>query len=128
VRIPRRKATRIALGTAATVVAVLGLAQLLLPGIAAQRVRDQLGHYGVVKSATVTALPAIELLWGRAQSATVSAENLDMSFSQAAELLWKARGVQRIDMTAESMRLGEAALRATGTDGETKARLSPRAG
>jgi len=71
VRIPRRRATRIALGTAATVVAVLGLTQLLLPGIVAQRMRDELGRYGVVKSATVSALPAIELLWGHAQSASV---------------------------------------------------------
>lgn len=114
--IPRRTATRIALGTAATVVAVLGLAQLLLPGIAAQRVRDELGRYGVVKSATVTALPAIELLLGRAQSATVSAENLDMSFSQAAGLLWKARGVQRIDMIAESMRLGSITMHGVRTE------------
>lgn len=90
-RIPRRRATRIALSIAIVVVAVLGLAQLLLPEIVAQRVRDELGRYGVVKSATVSALPAIKLLWGRAQSTTVIAEGLDMEFSQAGEFLWKAR-------------------------------------
>jgi hypothetical protein len=98
------------------VVAVLGLAQLLLPGIAAQRVRDELSRYGVVKSATVSAFPAIELLWGGAQSASVSAGKLNMGFSQAAELLWKARGVQRIDMTAQSMRLGSITMHGVRTE------------
>jgi hypothetical protein len=111
VRRPRRRATRIALGTVAAAAAVLGLAQLLLPGIAAQRVRDELGRYGVVKSATVSAFPAIELLWGGAQSASVNAGNLNMGSSQAAELVWKARGVQRIDMIAESIQLGSIRMR-----------------
>jgi LmeA-like phospholipid-binding len=99
------------LGIAAGAVAVLGLAQLLLPGLAAQRVRDQLGRYGTVRSVSVSAFPAIELLWGNAQSATVSAGNLDMSPAQASELLWKARGVQRVDMRAASMRVGTLTLR-----------------
>jgi hypothetical protein len=116
VRIPRRRATRIALGTAATVVAVLGLTQLLLPGLIAQRMRDELGRYGVVKSATVSAFPAIELLWGHAQSASVSAGNLDMGFSQAGELLWKARQIKRIDMIAESMRLGSITMHGVRTE------------
>jgi hypothetical protein len=88
------------------VVVVLGLAQLLLPGLAAQRVRDELSRYGTVRSATINAFPAVELLWGHAQSATVTVGQLDMGLSQASELLSKATGVGRIDMTAESMRLG----------------------
>ncbi len=51
---PRRTTTRIALGAAVAIMAVLGLAQLLLPELAAQRARDELGRYGVVKSATVS--------------------------------------------------------------------------
>jgi hypothetical protein len=106
----RRRAARIALGAVGGIVAVLGLAQLLLPGLAAQRVRSQLGRYGTVRSASVSAFPAIELLWGSAQSATVSAGELSMDPAQASELLWKARGVQRIDMRAASMRVGSLAL------------------
>ena len=86
--------------------AVLGLAQLLLPGLAAHRVRSQIGRYGVVRSVSVSAFPAIELLWGDAQSATVSAANIDMTTAAANELLSRSRGVQRIDMHAESMRIG----------------------
>lgn len=89
---------------------VLGLAQLLLPRLAAQRVRSQIARYGVVRSASVSAFPAIELLWGDAQSATVSAADLDMTQTAANKLLWESRGVGRIDIHAESMRIGSLML------------------
>lgn len=105
-RTSRRRAVRIALGTAGGIVAALGLAQLLLPGLAAQRVRSQVGRYGTVKSVSVSAFPAIELLWGRAHSVAVSAGALSLKISQLGELLWQARGVQRMDLHAESIRVG----------------------
>ena len=92
------------------VVAVLGLAQLLLPVLAAQRVRDELGRYGDVKSAAVSAFPAVELLWGSAQSVTARAGSLTMSLAQAGALLWKAQGIDRLDVSAQSMRLESFAL------------------
>jgi hypothetical protein len=110
-RTGRRKAAWIALGVAGGAVVVLGLAQLLLPRLAAQRVRSQIGRYGVVHSASVSAFPAIELLWGDAQSVTVGVAHLDMTPAQANELLWKSRGVQRVDVQAESMRVGSFTLR-----------------
>ncbi len=103
---PRSRAARIALCAAGGIVVVLGLAQLLLPGLAAQRVRSQLERYGTVRSATVSAFPAIELLWGSAESATVSAANLNVNPSQLGELLWQGRGVQRATMHAESLSVG----------------------
>ena len=106
-----RRAARIALGIVGGVVVVLGLAQLLLPRLAAQRVRSQIARYGVVRSASVSAFPAIELLWGEAQSATVNAAHLDITETAANELLWESRGVERIDMHAESMHVGSLTLR-----------------
>src|ERR1700727_2448384 len=90
----RRRSGRIALGAVGGVVVALGLAQLLLPKLAAQRVRSELAHYGVVRSISVSAFPAIELLWGHAQSATVSAGALDMSPAEANRLMGRARSVQ----------------------------------
>lgn len=110
-RTSSRRAARIALGTAGGIVALLGLAQLLLPGIAAQRVRSQLGRYGTVRSASVSAFPAIELLWGHAQSATVRAGALSIGVSQASQLLWQGRGVERFDLRATSMALGPLTMR-----------------
>lgn len=89
---------------------LLGLAQLLLPKLAAQRVRSELAHYGVVRSVSVSAFPAVELLWGHAQSANVSAGNIDMSPAEANRLMGRARGVQRMDIHATSMHLGSLEL------------------
>jgi DUF2993 family protein len=106
----RRRSIRIALGLAGGVVVVLGLAQLLLPKLAAQRVRSELARYGVVRSVAVSAFPAVELLWGHAQSANVSAGNIDMSPAEANQLMGRARGVQRMDIHATSMHLGSLGL------------------
>lgn len=59
------------LGAAALVVAVLVIAQLVLPGIAAQRLRDRLSRSGRVLEVQVHAFPAIELLWHRADTVVV---------------------------------------------------------
>ena len=58
------KAGRIAAGLAGAIALVLVLAQLLLPGIAASRISSRVGKYGTVESVSVSAWPAIELLWG----------------------------------------------------------------
>jgi hypothetical protein len=53
------------------VVVLLVVAQLVLPGIAAQRLRDHLSHSGRVLSVDVSAFPAIQLLWHHADTVTV---------------------------------------------------------
>jgi len=50
----------------AFVVLLLVVAQLVLPGIAAQRLRDRLARSGRVISVSVSAFPAIELIWHQA--------------------------------------------------------------
>jgi hypothetical protein len=106
-----RWGARAGLGIAAALVVLFLLAQLLLPGIAAQRVRSELARYGEVRSVAISAFPAIELLWGDAQSATMSAASLSMTPTQANELLARSRGVRRIDMRAASVRIGSFKLR-----------------
>lgn len=53
------------------IVVVLGIAQLVLPGIAAQRLRDRLARSGTVEKVEVDAFPAIELLWHRADRVVI---------------------------------------------------------
>jgi len=60
-----------ALGVAALIIVLLVVAQLVLPGIAAQRLRDQLARSGQVLSVQVQAFPAIELLWHHADKVVV---------------------------------------------------------
>jgi hypothetical protein len=111
-RASTRTARRAVFGVVAVPVALLVLAQLLLPGFAAQQMRDELGRYGKVRSASISAFPAIELLWGHAESAAARAGTLTMSTTQAGALLWKARNVQRIDLSADVLHLGPFAMHA----------------
>lgn len=52
--------------------ALLAACQLVLPGIAAGRLRAMLARSGPVRSVSVSAWPAVELLWHHADSVTVS--------------------------------------------------------
>lgn len=112
------KAGQIAAGLAAAVVLALALAQLFLPRIAAGRISSRVGRYGHVRSVSVSAWPAVELLWGRADSVTVHAGSLALSPAQTSALLWEARGASRLTVTASSVREGPLSL--------TDARLGKR--
>ena len=87
-------------------VLALVLAQLFLPKIAASRIASHLRKYGTVHSVSVSAWPALELLWRHADSVTVRAGGLRLSPNQTGKLLGEARGAGRIDMTADSVRVG----------------------
>lgn len=61
----------IALGVVVLVVVVFGVGQLVLPGIAASRLRSRLAQSGQVLSVQVSAFPAIKLLWHHADSVVI---------------------------------------------------------
>ena len=114
------RAGRIAAGLAGAIALLLALAQLLLPGIAASRISSRVGKYGNVERVSVSAWPAIKLLWGRADSVTVRAGRLTISPEQTAKLLWEARGVATMRVTAPTvqegrLRLRDVSLRKRGT-------------
>jgi hypothetical protein len=90
---------------------VLVLAQLFLPGIAASRISSRVGKYGTVESVSVSAWPAIKLLWGHADSVTVRAGRLTISPKQTAKLLWDARGAAVLRATAPVVQEGRLRLR-----------------
>jgi hypothetical protein len=91
---------------AGAIVLMLVLAQLFLPAIAANRVRSRVQRYGTVKSVTVQAWPAVELLWGKAESVNVKAGSLSLSKAQTAKLLGEAHGVTSISASVESVKEG----------------------
>jgi hypothetical protein len=123
------KATRIAVGSAGAAVLVLALAQLILPRLAANRISSRVGRYGKVLSVSVSAWPAIELLWGHAGSVRVTAKHVALDPAQAASLLWEARGVASMDVSAESaqvegLQVSDAILRKRGSALSAKASVS----
>lgn len=105
-----RRRPRVVLGVLGVPLVVLVLAQAFLPGLAADRVRSLVARYGHVESASVRAWPAVELLWGKAGSATVRASGLTLTPAQAASLLWEARGVHSVTVHARRATLQVAGL------------------
>jgi hypothetical protein len=101
-----RKSARIAAVLAGGIVLLLVLAQFVLPGIAADRISTRLSRYGKVESVDVKAFPALKLLWHKADSVTVRAASLRLTPAQTASLLWEARGLNHVDLTASSMTEG----------------------
>ena len=62
------------------------LAQAILPTLAAHRLRGRVARYGTVYSVSVKAFPAIELLWGKADSVEVRAGALSVPSKEIAKL------------------------------------------
>jgi hypothetical protein len=91
---------------AAAVLLVLVAAQLILPRIAASVVSSRVGRYGKVESVSVSAWPAVKLLWGSVDSVHVRAKSLALDPQQAAKLLWEGRDTARMEMSAERMQVG----------------------
>lgn len=103
-------AKRLLLSLAGVVLAVLVLAQLLLPKIAASEISSRVARYGSVESVKVSAWPAVKLLWGQADSVRVKARSLALEPAQAAKLLWESRDVASEDLSAETVRVGSLPL------------------
>jgi hypothetical protein len=88
----------------------VGLTQVFLPRIAANRISSRLARYGAVRSVSVEAWPAVELLWGRADSVQASMTSLTVSPTQTASLLREGRGANELEVTASTAREGSLRL------------------
>jgi len=105
IRVRPHRVSRITLGVGASLALAVVLTQVFLPSLAARRVRDRVARYGTVKSVSVSAFPAVELLWGKVDSASVIAGTLTVSSAQIASLLWEARNVSQLTVTADASTL-----------------------
>jgi LmeA-like phospholipid-binding len=109
---------RLASYVVGAIVLLLVLAQLVLPRIAASVISSRVGRYGKVTSVSVSAWPAVKLLWGSVDSVKVRAKSLALEPAQATKLLWEARSTSSVDASVESVRVGSLTL--------SEARLSKR--
>jgi hypothetical protein len=105
VRQRRWTGRRVALAVGVPVVVLLGLSQAFLPRLAAERVRDQIKPYGLLENVSVKAFPAIELLWGKAESASATAKRLSLSQAEAVKLVWEGRGVHESTLKVAALKL-----------------------
>lgn len=95
-----------ALGAGLVIVVVLVIAQLVLPGIAAQRIRDRLQGSGQVLSVDVSAFPAIELLWHHADTVTVRLGRYRSNPDRLSSLLDQSGGVGTVTASASELQTG----------------------
>ncbi len=121
---------------ALVVVLVLAIAQLVLPGIAAQRLRDRLARSGSVESVKIDAFPAIELLWHHADRVVVRMRSYSSTPGALSSTLGEIGDTGSLDASTDRLDTGlltlrnatltkrGKALRATGTVTEAGLRSS----
>jgi hypothetical protein len=97
-------------GAVGGVLVLLVVAQLVLPGIAAQRVRDQLARSGQVLSVEVHAFPAIELLWHHADRVVIRLGRYRTPVGKLGSSLRQSGDVGSLDATASEVDTGLLAL------------------
>jgi hypothetical protein len=85
---------------------VLVVMQLVLPGIAAQRLRDRLSRSGQVLQVEVDAFPAVELLWNHADRVVVRMSSYASNPGHLSNLLAEAGGVGSLDASATALQAG----------------------
>lgn len=99
------------LAAAGLVLLVLVVAQLLLPGIAAQELRNDLEQSGTVLEVKVTAFPAIKLLWHKADTVVVRMGRYRSGASQLGDTLGRAFDAGSLDASAQELEVGPLTLR-----------------
>src|SRR5690349_566448 len=99
------------LATVGVVLLLLVLAQLFLPGIAAQRLRDRLARSGQVLHVEVHAFPAVELLWHHADRVLIRLATYRSGAGHLTSLLDQAGDVGTLDASAAVFRTGLLTLR-----------------
>jgi hypothetical protein len=81
---------------------VFGVAQLLLPGVAEQRLRDDLARFGAVRRVHIESVPAIKLLWHRADRVEVAIDSYRSGSSghaSLADFLSRTRDAGTLDVS-----------------------------
>ncbi len=99
------------LAACALVILLLALAQLILPGIAAQQLRERLSRNGTVSSVDVHAFPAVKLLWHHADRVEVRMASYRGSSASLGSSLNQAGATGTLDAFASRMTVGLLTLR-----------------
>jgi hypothetical protein len=98
---PRRRTRRrrLVIGAVAGAVALLALSQLVLPALAEQHVRSKLNGIGTGAQVSISAFPAVKMLWGHPDHATIRLDELNAGPFVVRDVRVKEDG-RHIDATA----------------------------
>jgi pSer/pThr/pTyr-binding forkhead associated (FHA) protein len=103
----RRGALALAAGLALAAALVFGVGQLVLPGVAEQRLRSQLSRYGPVRVAKLESAPALKLLWHKADSVQVAMDSYRSEpggHGSLADFLSRTRDTGKLDVSVGTLR------------------------
>jgi hypothetical protein len=98
-------------GVVLLLILVFGVGQLVLPGIAASMLKSRLSKDGHVVSVSVSAFPAIELLWHDADKVVVRMTDYHSSAGHLSSQLDQASGVGTLDVSAQRVEAGSLVVR-----------------
>jgi hypothetical protein len=119
----------VALAVLGAAVLLLGVAQLVLPGIAEQRLRDRLSHSGRVEAVEVDAFPALELLWHHADKVVIRMADYRSDPRQLSSTLQQSGDAGSVDasvgvLDTGLLRLRDAVMRKRGRELTGSARVT----
>jgi hypothetical protein len=100
-----RRLRALAIGVA-IIVLLLVVAQIVLPGIAAQDLRNRLSKNGKVLSVSISAFPAIELLWHQADKVVVRMARYRSTTGHLHSLLDETADTGSLDASARELDTG----------------------
>ena len=102
---------RAALALLGLLVAALVGVELVLPRVAERRISDGLAATGEVRRVSVRAVPAIKLLFRRADRVEIDMAEARAGTGRLAKLLRQTRGAREVDARVDLVRVGPLQLR-----------------
>ena len=108
---PRSRARRRVWGTVVAIALALaaivfGVGQLVLPGVAEQRLRSELARHGTVREVHIASVPAVKLLWHHADSVKVAMDSYSSGPSghgSLADFLSRTRDTGTLDVSVTTL-------------------------
>lgn len=102
---------RLAVGVGAAVLALLVLSQALLPGITGGRIEDRLTEEGGSADVSVSAFPALRLVFGDGDSLEATGSGLDLQPKEDDPLVFESLdGFDQVDLDLDDLRAGPFAV------------------
>ena len=102
---------RVAFALLGLLVAVLVGVQLVLPRVAERRISHSLAATGEVRRVSVEAVPAVKLLFKRADRVEIDMAEARAGTGRLAKLLRQTRGAREVDARVDLVRVGPLQLR-----------------
>jgi hypothetical protein len=102
---------RVAFALLGLLVAALVGVQLALPRVAERRISDSLAATGEVRRVSVRAVPAVKLLFKRADRVEIDMAEARAGTGRLAQLLRQTRGAREVDARVDLVRVGPLQLR-----------------